>query len=238
MPTHFTLAHTLGLRPLDRVQLNSRETLREMRNDAHMGRAHEDLPFWFFQRITPDGQIEVMSPGGSTQHVRPTEICDVIKGEPIEVMAMPEAVWLQRARLPIGERQGPIPDSCYSHAYVRWVRKDRWNQLDQAYVTFHDEALNSSPTRNSPLMDADRQKLQGLMSRRIMPVVGPGSASYSANHGASKVESDARYAVSSFIHCARTGLDRSKATICEAGAAPISTAMLNRLMASEAAAHA
>lgn len=234
MASLLTLAHALGLRPLDRVQLNSQHQLREMRNDAYLGRAHADLPFWFFQRITPDGLLEVMSPGGSTEHVAATDVCDIIRGEPIEVLAMPQKVFIQRLRLPLHERGQPAPQDSFSPAYVRWVRKDRWNRLDKVHVTFHDDALNCSPLFSAPVWAADRDALQARMSRRLMPIVGPGAASYSADQGVSGATASARYAFGALVRCVQQGLDESREQICSSGIKPMTTAQLNRLMDREA----
>jgi hypothetical protein len=234
MASSFDLARALGLRPLDRVQLNSAETLTEMRHDARMGRVNAELPFWFFQRITADGLLEVMSPAGSTQHVTAAEICDVIRGEPIEVLAMPEPVFVQRLRLPLHERGAPAPKGCFAPAYLRWVRKDRWNRLDQAFVTFHDEALNRSPSFATQLWHEDRQALVMRMNRKAMPVVGPGRGNYSADHGVDAATANARYAVAAMFRCAQQGLAHCKAEICAAGAAPLSTSQINRMMDREA----
>lgn len=238
MASLLTLAHALGLRPLDRVQLNSQHQLREMRNDAHLGRAEADLPFWFFQRITPDGLLEVMSPGGSTEHVTATDVCDIIRGEPIEVLAMPQDVFIQRLRLPLHERSRPAPQDSFAPAYVRWVTKDRWNRLDKVHVTFHDDAFNLSPRFSAPVWAADRAALQARMSRRLMPIVGPGSASYSADHGVTAATSSARYAFGALVRCAQQGLDDVKEQICTSGIRPMTTAQLNRAMDREARARA
>ncbi len=58
------LCNVLGLRPLDRVQINDKHEIQEMRMAPQLGYGNCDLPFLYFQRVREDGRLEVRSPGG------------------------------------------------------------------------------------------------------------------------------------------------------------------------------
>lgn len=58
-----SLAKALGLRPLDRVQINSKHEISEARAFSRYQDAHSELPFFYFQRVVGD-KLEVRSPGG------------------------------------------------------------------------------------------------------------------------------------------------------------------------------
>lgn len=223
------LATALGLRPLDRVQVNSKEALREMRNDQHFRCTNPDLPYWFFQRVLPDGQLCLRAPGGSSCYVEPTEICDIIRGEPIEVMAMTQAKFIEwnSARSRLG---GTPPDeSFYSPGYLTHVRKDRWGRLDQAWVQFHDSALNTSATFATPLHAADRERVAALMNRKRMPVLGNDHGSYSADHGVQRQADADYYAARQFIAASLRGQKSKALALACIGARPLTTGQINRL---------
>lgn len=219
------LAQALGLRPLDRLQINSKRFLVAQ----GLERSQNKFPYWFFQRVTQEGLLEVMAPGGSIQHVGPTEVCNVVEGVRLVVRAMPRATFLQRSSLPPSERQQLPPDAAYAPAYVRFVRKDRWNRIDQVFVQFHADSLNESPTFASPIHQEDRAPLGKLATRRSMPIVGPVGASMSADNGIQRILDAERYAAAAFIRASLAGMDQAVDALSQVGVRPLSARRINSL---------
>lgn len=155
------LAQALGLQPLDRVQINDRAAREAFWLDARHPEAAE-LPFWYFQRVDKDGRLELASPGGRLVRVQPNDVCDVRRAEPVLVQAMPKSVFMERSRIPVAERQGAVPPSCYAPAHVLRVVKDRWNRVDMVFVRFVDPGLNVDEPWAAPLKDGERMRLQGI----------------------------------------------------------------------------
>jgi hypothetical protein len=183
-----SLAMALGLCPLDRVMISSQAVLRECRilSSSKAGRLI-DLPFWYFQLVTAEGELLLRSPGGHAVRISPLDVCDIIKGKPIKVMAMPLSTWLARSRLPLKDRQQqrPGPD-CYAPASVLHAHKDRWGQCSY-YVRFDCPEVNApsdGTTRHAPLCDEDHRELPKRTRRTAMPVTSwPNGAAWSADHG-------------------------------------------------------
>lgn len=77
------LCSVLGLRPLDRVQINDKHEIQEMLMAPQLGYGNCDLPFLYFQRALNNGRLEVRSPGGYATTVLPEDICDIVPGKPL-----------------------------------------------------------------------------------------------------------------------------------------------------------
>lgn len=70
----------LSLRPLDLVEISSKDVIKEARYFSRMNMgASIDTPYWFFQRIDSDGAIVVASPSGYTEKIDATDISNVIR---------------------------------------------------------------------------------------------------------------------------------------------------------------
>jgi len=221
-----SLASALGLRPLDRVQINSRETLREYWYDQGMKQPSE-LPFWFFQEVKADGQLLVRSPAGRTMNVNPEDICDVIPGEPILVKAMPTSVFVERLKLQHrGEAVGP---ECYADAWLQYVIKDRWGRADSIAVLFLDPAHNVGKSTFNPVGQAERERITKLARRTNMPVISGYSAAYSADHGVEAAANLNHAIVRRFIKAGVQGQAHVVERLTIAGAKPIKRPELNRL---------
>jgi protein involved in ribonucleotide reduction len=222
------LADALGLRPLDRVQVNDKKEIREMRWDVQMGRANPDLPYWYFQRTMQDGRVEVRAPGGYATFIDPQDICDIVHGEPLEVRAMPKQEFLRRLRLPLAERNAaPRPES-YAKAHVLYVSKDRWGRVDETFVWFDDPALNEDRVWNAPVHPEDKPLVQAKARRTCMPVVGKGSANYSADHGVAAQQDTARYISLGFMRLSLRGEKAAAASLREAGLTRMTRADLHK----------
>ncbi len=224
------LAKALGLRPLDRLEINSGRILKDRFCDRAPNQSwlHRP-PFWFFQRITREGLLEIMAPGGATEHVSPTDVSNIVHGVPIEVRAMPRATFLQRLSLPLADRQRPAPDSDYALAFVRFVRKDRWNRVDQVFVQFHAEAHNEVAKFATPIHHDDQASLVRLATRLHMPIIGPGSAPGSADKGIQRAEDGDRYAAQVFIQAALAGNHHAVSALTQTAVRPLSTRQINTL---------
>lgn len=227
------LSAGLGLRPLDRVQVISKQTLRESRLDARWASRAEqcELPWWFFQRYLEGGLLEVATPGGYLARVGPTDICDVRRSEPVIVQAMPHGVFLRR--LQASGRPNPPEAHEFSPAYVLRVSKDRWGQVDMVVVAFLDPALDGPPTFSTPVCQASRRQLQGLATRKRMPVISRSSANYSADHGEEHRNTSVQYAAKQFVHAALSGqfsCARSALLAYDLGPVPMTTSALNRAL--------
>jgi hypothetical protein len=229
------LANVLGFKPLDRLQLNSMATIAELSIDRRLyGIRNPELPFLYFQRILLDGRIEARSPGGSVVNVEVTDVCDVIPGEPVLVRAMTRMGLRNRLALSAKEQQTPPEASCYHSAYVLWVAKNRWNQVEPR-VWFVDEGLNTeafnSPHFIAPIHLDDRTRLEKAAKRTVMPVVNYRTASNSsADHGVRSATDFAKDVAAGFIKLAVAGRSEAAAVLASHGAAPVSRAKLNKLI--------
>ena len=213
-----SLAKALGLRPLDRVQVNSKAAIEDTRLQIPVGRsAPWDLPYYFFQRVAGDDQLELRSPGGCPCNVSPLDVSDVIPGTPISVRAMPRSVFLERLKLRPANRTPP-GDECYAKAYVLHALKNRWGQVDVA-VAFEDDGLNSDGSFMAPVHPDERAALAQLATRSIMPVMtARGGASYSADRGTAQAQhADARV-TANFIRASLKGSTDEARLLLEAGA--------------------
>ncbi len=224
-----SLAAMLGLRCLDRVQISSRREVAEARAFARYTDKPQELPFYFFQRIVGD-RIELRSPGGYACLVSPLDVCDVIPGTPLEIMAMPRAQFLKRLSLPVLER-GPdlAGPEAYAKATVRYATKNKWGQVEFA-VWFDDEALNESETFMAPLLPGERQRLEPFARRTVMPVQSrSGAAGYSADFGVQRAVDLHSHAARLFIQACRKGNTKAVERLASLGAAPMSLGAMNRL---------
>lgn len=221
------LCRLLGLRPLDRVQLNDAAEVREMMLGRHMGYSH-DLPYFYFQRIVGN-RLEVCSPNGYVTKVAPADVCNFIAGEPVMVRAMPRHKFLERLRLPLASRQGPVGAEWYDDAYVLAVEKDRWGRPDRVWVDFVAPGLNGEARQPAPVDDESRGRLASLCRRTRMPVVSGSRGNHSADAGVAKTEDDARHLVSRFMKAALRGHQAGVELLTMAGAKPVTKSTLNKL---------
>lgn len=214
------LASFLGLRPLDRVQINDATERREIQRQRRGGSCR---PFWFFQRVVGE-RLEVRAPGGYAAVVRPEDLCDVIAGSPITV----------QAALPPPERGGPDRTGASSArfpAVVLYATRDRWGFVDP-YVLFVDGALNTTGRPCRVIVGVeDRDRLQAIVSRRIMPVMSPRHANSggTAEAGVVREEQYSRYTVQRLIDAAMRGRDGAVKQLASAGFKRFSTSQMNRL---------
>ena len=217
----------LGLRPLDRVQINDAAEIREMLVGRQMG-YRDELPYFYFQRIVGN-RLEVCSPNGYVTKVAPEDVCDFVAGEPVMVQAMPREKFLERSRLPLSARQGTISIEWYDEAYVLAVEKDRWGRPDRVWVQFVDSNLNGDARQCAPVDDASRKRLAALCRRTRMPVISKNTGGRSANAGVARAKDDARHMVSRFMKAALTGHQAGVELLTMAGATPVSKSKLNKL---------
>lgn len=223
------LGCALGLRPLDRVQINDKREIQEMRMAPQLGYGSCDLPFLFYQRVREDGRLEVRTPGGYVTAVRPEDVCDFRPGKPLLVRAMPEKVFLLRSRLPLSERQQRPGSECYAEAYVLYVTKDKWGRVDQTFVWFTDPKLNSDRSKPAPIHDDDRARVAEHARRTNMPVMNKYSGNYSSDHGLAQERDLSRDIVSRFIKSALRGNKANTEVLAMAGVKKISRATLNKM---------
>lgn len=225
------LGAMLGLRPLDRLQINNAHELRELRSWQRAGNAQDcDLPYFYFQRVTEDGGLEVSSPGGYIATVPPTDICDIIPCEPIIVRAMPRSVFLARQKLSVRDRQQPPGPDSYADAYVMRVEKDRWGRIDRVFVSFLDPSLNESMSGSAPIHPDDRHAIAPKARRTRMPVISKGNAAnWSANHGVEGKQRLHCALAKALIRCAKLRDHAGVQTLSVAGLRPLKQADLNRL---------
>lgn len=167
-----SLAAALGLRPQDRLQIADRSELAQMRRTGQPHAAPGELPFWFFQRVMPDGRIEVATASGYVTSVSVLDVCDIRREpEPIKVKAMPRSAFLRRLSARCGHAlPSPGPDD-YADAYVLRVVMDRWQRVDGCFVQFLDDALNDgSAAFNAPLAAGESERLKSLARQGLFPV--------------------------------------------------------------------
>lgn len=231
-----SLGHALGLKPLDRLQLNSVSEIREMNLGRRMGQSHS-LPFMYFQRVCSDGCLELSSPGGYLTKVAPEEVCDIIPGQPIVVQAMPIRVFKDRLKLSLAERQQAPGAESYAPAYVLRVEKDRWGNVDRVFVDFLDPTLNEG-NGVVPILDADRRRLNEVARRDVMPVVAAmrSPASYSADKGVERQERLTADVAQVMIKCAIKGYRAGVERLAAAALYKINRASLNKVYAEAVAA--
>ena len=209
-----TLAATLGLRPLDRLQLVSSRAIAET-TLLPAGLRLPDLPFYYFQRVVGE-MLEVRSPGGCPGFVLPQEVCDVIPGEPMLVRAMPPRVFLERQKLPLAQRQSRPGPECYAPAYVLYTLKERWGHVNAA-VWFVDPALNGEHPIYAPLTDDDRTRVERGARRTLMPVMSRTSANWSADHGVERAGAKVGRTVRQFIEAGIAGRTAEVSALACAG---------------------
>ena len=223
-----SLARALGLKPLDRVQVASRTCMAEFRNDCRV-RGKGDLPYWYFQRLCPDGLLEVCSPGGSSYLVHPQDICDVIASVPIQVQAVPDEVFVKWLGRPASMRAQGFNDSDYEPAYLRRMSLDRWGGVDRTWVSFLDESLNRWGSTSQIVSRPDRERLRSKMLRSRMPVYKPkGHSNYSADRGVDSRDANVRHAAGAFIQAALAGHGQLVEALSRRDISPLSTASINR----------
>ncbi|UDM18850.1 hypothetical protein [Vogesella sp. XCS3] len=221
------IAQHLGLRPLDRLQINDTKEMAEMYFGIRAGRP-EELPFFYFQRVVND-RLEVMAPGGYKTVVHPTDVCDIIPGKPVIVRAMPQPVFLDRLKIAAHDRAAP-GEECYADAYVLHANKNRWNQVEP-YVWFIDERLNATGRPwLAPVHPDDRARLIKVARRTNMPVTSTTSkGNHSADQGQSQEMHYNTLVVRKLIDASVSGNDAAVSQLAEAGVKKLTMATLNRL---------
>lgn len=204
MGSDMQLSNLFKFTPLDRLQINDKRTIDDLSVFRRMyGINNPELPFVYFQRVLSDGKIEVRSPSGQGFSVDATDVCDVIKGEPVIVRAMTRQTFIARSSRPIEERHLGPTENDYQPAYVLWVSKNQYGQIEPR-VLFLDEALNqerhNSNTWIAPVHIEDRFILESVAKRTIMPVSHYKSkANASADHGIERVKYNNDHLVKCFI---------------------------------------
>ena len=224
------LCTVLGLRPLDRVQINSRREITECTAFARFTNTPQDLPWWFFQRVVGD-MLEVRSPGGYAALVTPQDICDVIQSTPIRTLAMPRANFIARLRNRSGGSAHHDDSNAYAPASVLHATKNRWGQAEFR-VLFDDESFNDSATWIAPIATAEHARRAPLGCRRNMPVSGSRGASYSADAGQQTRHDFHKRVATVFVQAARAGRRDIASTLAAIGNKPLSLAQINRLAVS------
>lgn len=176
MTTSASTAFLLNLRPLDRVQVCDPSSVREAFLGCTMRRA--ELPWWFYQGLRADGALVLRSPGGFTSYIDPADVVDVRRGELIRLRAMSHLTYKQHLATRRGPQDRP-PDALYLQASLLYVQKDRWGGVG-CYVDF-DAKEHNKDRFLAPVHSDDRLRIESMASRRVMPVVAPGAANWSAD---------------------------------------------------------
>lgn len=169
-----TLASLCGLEPLDRVQVIDAAALDKQRVDRTLYREHDPrLPFAYFQRLMPDGTIALAGPSGASFRVEPTQVCDVIKGKRLEILAMRDSQFRAFLALPINER-GKADLSWYEPALLTSVELDRWGRVDRCTVQF----MHGDPSDGASTIGVYRkvheqclQQIKEFARRTNLPVI-------------------------------------------------------------------
>jgi len=222
------LARMLGLRPLDRVQLNNRDAIRDMQLGRQVGCVMDELPYLFFQHVTDDGKLCLRTPTGYAWHAAPEDVCDVIPGEPLLVRAMTTSGFHACIARRVAERGNPHPQEWYAPAYILHVSKDRWKRIDRTCVCFVDEALGEKPGSYRPVHQDDLERVLERARRTQMPVLGDGGNMLSADKGVVTSTRLAAATVSTFFRLALQD-DAGSAQLSSAGISRPSHAVLNCL---------
>lgn len=227
-----TLAAALGLRPLDRLQINSRHEMAESKAFKGPNDRADKLPFWYFQRVVGD-VLEVRSPGGYVTRVAPCDVCDVVQGVSVGVLAMPVEAFIQRSKLRIEERTAEAGAESFAPANVLYGEKDRWGRVD-FFVWFLDDALNEKKPWRAPLPATERARINGFARRTVMPIMSRAGANHSADHGLSNVEAYNRRVADLLIRAGLDGRVGDVSHLASAGVKAQSMASLNRLYGRQA----
>ena len=236
MDSPINLAKVLGLQPLDRLQLSNAQSLRRFRDEAHMTRtgprqsAAPDLPYWFFRRIVGD-ELEVSSPSGYVARISPSEVCDILKGFPVCVLAMTKSSYVAwNSLLPAQRRekftQGATNDY-YSPAKIIGAQKGVFGFSFE--VLFDDEALNADRSTFSPLTDESQKFAVAHAKSTIMPISG--GFGYSADKGVALGRDKAQAMAKAFYAAALGGCQAIKTQALEVGDGKFSMPQANRLLA-------
>jgi ribosomal protein S27AE len=159
--------------------------------------------------VTAEGELLLRSPGGHSVRISPLDVCDIIKGKQIKVMAMPLSTWIARSRLPLKDKQQQRPGpNCYAPASVLHAHKDRWGRCSY-YVRFDSPELNApsdGTTRHAPLCDDDHRELPRRTRRTAMPVTSwPSGAAWSADHGVTHASANVQRDARAFFKAALQG---------------------------------
>lgn len=190
-----SLGTLLQLKPLDRVQIASQREIRESMMFT-FGNVRHDLPWWYVQRIFPDGRIEVRNPSGYAATILHTDICDYRPGTPIEVRAMSRRGFIESSKVSWDERQNdPTGEKYYSKATVLSAIKSKyWHQY---FVAIEGE---NTADWLAPIFPEDLPALEKLTRRTNMPVGGRNLRhAVNADGGYSKEEAKARMQARKFI---------------------------------------
>lgn len=199
-----TLASLCGLEPLDRVQVIDAAALDKQRVDRTLYREDDPrLPFAYFQRIMPDGTIALAGPSGASFRVEPTQVCDVIKGKRLEVLAIRDSQFRALLALPIHDR-AKIDLSWYEPALLTSVELDRWGRVDRCTVQF----MHGDPSDGANTIGVYRKvheqclpQIKEFARRTNLPVIKASSYARfdSADHQVKASEAKTAKAFSQFL---------------------------------------
>lgn len=164
-----TLSCALRFSPLDRLQINSRATLR----DATIGESDRAVPWWYFQRTMGANLIEVRTPSGTPASIDVADVCNFAPGQSVHVRAMPVGRFTQWLSLSPNARDSLRADPTeyekfFAPARVIYVSADRWQNLEAA-VVFDDPSLRA--TTYAPIHSGDHAFLKQSARRSVMPVM-------------------------------------------------------------------
>lgn len=223
------LAHCLGLRPLDRLQINSQKEISGSCAYKAPDAPRDELPYWFFQRIRIDGQIEVSTPGGYITSIDPVDICDVIPSEPIIIQSMTRERFKERLSLPYTERQKLASETDFVDAYVLLAEKDRFGFVE-FLVWFVDDQHNTEDRPWRAIQPPNkRAEWKALASRRQMPVRSKSAANYSADSRLEEARQYHRAAMRKFVQLALARKKSSVEKIQLIDFQPLTTRQINLL---------
>ena len=226
---NMNLAKFIGLRPLDRVQINSKAAIAESYAFKRENENRDELPYWYFQRVCKDGRLEVSTPGGFVSYSHPMDICDVIPSEPVIIQSMTREGFKQRLSLPYTERSVPIPASSYVDAYVLLAEKDRFGFVE-FLVWFVDDQHNTEDRPWRALQPQHtRSEWQTLARRTRMPVRAKSFSSYSADQGTQKMREYHQYAFRKFVQLTFAKHDAGAKKIQSIGISPLGLREINQL---------
>lgn len=222
------LARIMGLRPLDRVQINSAQRIAETYAFKKLNELRNALPYWYFQRVCHDGRVEVCTPTGCVNYVNMSEICDVIKSEPIIIQSLTRESYLDWLALPYKEKNSPIPITAYQDAYVVRAEKDRFGFVD-FMVWFVDDRHNTDDKLWRAIQPKEQRDANIKLARRTtMPVRSASVGLGTADHGVQKTEDFHRHAFRKFVHYALTNNDVKRRQVQSIDLTPMSVRQLTQ----------
>lgn len=225
------LSNVFGLKPLDRLQLNNHQAIRNCQATKRMGKVDAEQPYWFFQRICDDGRLEVRSPTGYCDIISIQDICDIIPCEPIIVNAMTTAAFIKRISNPAQSKHEPQATE-YAPAYLVYVHKDKRGRIDSAAVQFLDPELNQGKPTFSPISQADRERLEKTINRTMLPIIQShrNAALDSADNGIKTSNAINKAVVNGFIQTSLAGRHDAAMKLSEAAIHDFNKRKINKIL--------